>query len=85
MHKIFTVKQFLVSLPMNQISMFTEEILLRLLAEDENQSKGQEDTTGLSSGTLIKSINSTMLRILENAPPVYIYYILLDLLIKYRR
>lgn len=55
-------------------------MLNRLLAEDEG--KNSENT---ENETIVKTLNSTMLRILENANPNDIYSILFDLLIKYRQ
>ena len=55
-------------------------MLNRLLAEDET--KNAENTENES---IVKTLNSTMLRILEHANPNDAYSMLFDLLIKYRR
>lgn len=55
-------------------------MLTRLLAEDEGKNAENSDNE-----TIVKTLNSTMLRILENANPNDIYSVLFDLLIKYRQ
>lgn len=103
MNKLFQVRVFLRALPIDRISAFTEEILIKLLTEDDSQhtsssaasSAGNLDAVQqlqrtqkeeqLQMTQIIKNINSTMLRILENGHPQHIYHILLELLIKYRR
>jgi len=86
MYKCFTIKTFAKNCGIEPLKSFTEEILYRLLSEDENQAK--DDNSGnnghLNANNIIKLINSTMLRILENSRPEHIYKILLELLLKYR-
>lgn len=55
-------------------------MLNRLLAEDEGKNAENNENE-----TIVKTLNSTMLRILENANPNDIFSVLFDLLIKYRR
>lgn len=55
-------------------------MLNRLLAEDEGKT-----TDGPDSEAIVKTLNSTMLRVLENANPNDIFCVLFDLLIKYRQ
>ncbi|EAR97553.2 hypothetical protein TTHERM_00439010 (macronuclear) [Tetrahymena thermophila SB210] len=83
MYKCFTIKSFAKGCQFEPLKNFTEEILYRLLAEDENQNKEEQNQNNASG--IIKLINSTMLRILENSRPEQIYKILLELLIKYRQ
>ncbi|KAL4446462.1 hypothetical protein ABPG74_001203 [Tetrahymena malaccensis] len=83
MYKCFTIKSFAKGCQFDHLKNFTEEILYRLLAEDENQNKEEQNQNNASG--VIKLINSTMLRILENSRPEQIYKILLELLIKYRQ
>jgi hypothetical protein len=61
--------------------VFTEELLNRLLMEDEE--KGANDTK--TNDQFIKQLNATMLRVLDNAVPADIFSVLFELLIKYRR
>ena len=85
MYKCFTIKSFAKNCGIEQLKSFTEEILYRLLSEDENQTKDDNNNSGhLAANNIIKLINSTMLRILENSRPEHIYKILLELLLKYR-
>jgi len=57
-----------------------DELIAQLIAEEEIS---HMDTTETES--LIKHLNSNILRILENANPDHIFTILFDLLIKHRR
>jgi hypothetical protein len=62
------------------LRLFSEEMLNRLLAEDEERAFDTAD-----SESLVKTLNSTMLRILENSNANDMFSVLFDLLIKNRR
>ena len=79
-HKIFSIKDFTKSIVRDKLLSFTDHLLCRLLECDDLSNKEQDQ----NAGTIIKLINSTMLRILDNANPGDIYISLIDLLTKYR-
>ena len=64
----------------NNLNLYTEEMLNRLLAEDEEKHSENNENE-----TIVKTLNSTMLRILENANPNDVFSVLFDLLTKYRK
>lgn len=79
-HKLFSLKTFVGSLKIGILASFTEEMIERLLSEDENKNSSSNNTYDF-----IKLLNSIMLRMLENSNINDMFGVLLDLLIKYRR
>ena len=79
-HKICSFKDFTKSIVRDKLLSFIDHLLCRLVEWDELSNKEPDS----NSVTIIKLINSTMLRILENANPGDIYVSLIDLLTKYR-
>lgn len=79
-HKLFSLKPFVGSLKIGILASFTEEMIERLLAEDENKNNLPNN-----SYDFVKLLNSIMLRMLENSNINDMFGVLLDLLIKYRR
>jgi len=79
-HKICSIKDFTKSIVRDKLLSFIDHLLCRLVEWDELSNKEPDS----NSVTIIKLINSTMLRILENANPGDIYVSLIDLLTKYR-
>ncbi|KAM3139866.1 hypothetical protein pb186bvf_008108 [Paramecium bursaria] len=77
--RLYQVKPYVKALPYDLLCSFTEELIQRLLAEDEiKQQYDQGDNT-------VKQLNATTLRILENTNFDLIFGILFDTMIKYRR
>jgi cytoskeleton-associated protein 5 len=79
LQRLYSLQPFVRSLPYEPLCTFTEDLMLRLLAEDEHKTQYEQ------GDNFIKQLNSTTLRILENTDPNLVYAILLDLLIKHRR
>jgi len=86
-HKLCSIRVFLKSVTEDNLREFSEEILNRLLSEDEVKEGKVEDKQldKVENESLVKTLNSTMLRILENADPNDMLCVLFDLLIKNRR
>lgn len=81
LHKVVSLKIFIGSVSNSILANFTEEMIVRLLLEDEAKTTVNQN----HSYDFVKLLNSIMLRMLENSNLNEIYSILLDLLIKYRR
>lgn len=79
-HKLCSIRNFLKHVSEENLRNFTSEMLNRLLAEDEHKSFDNHENE-----SLVKTLNSTMLRILENSNPNDMFCILFDLLIQNRR
>ena len=70
------------SIDENLLLKLTEELLLRLLEEGESK---VSEAKANEAESLVKILNSAMLRLLENANPDNLYSVLFDILIKYRK
>jgi len=79
-HKLCSVRSLLRYVSEDNLRAFSEEMLNRLLAEDE-----EKTFENVENESLVKTLNSTMLRILENSNPNDMFSVLFDLLIKNRR
>mmetsp|Transcript_38603 Transcript_38603/g.34305 ORF Transcript_38603/g.34305 Transcript_38603/m.34305 type:complete len:261 (+) Transcript_38603:4361-5143(+) len=79
-HKLCSIRNFLKNVTEENLRNFADEMLTRLLAEDEHKTFENHENE-----SLVKTLNSTMLRILENSNPNDMFCILFDLLIKNRR
>lgn len=77
--RLYSLQPYARALTYDKLCPFTEDLMLRLLAEDEHKQQYEQ------GDQFIKQLNSTTLRILENTDPNLVYAILLDLLIKHRR
>ena len=77
-NKICSIKVFLTALNSQSLYYFIEEILTKLLFANLDQlgQKGEGDT-------MMRNLNSIMLRLLENCDPTNMFTVLLDLLKKY--
>jgi len=86
-HKLCSIRIFLKNITEENLREFSEEVLNRLLSEDEGKEGKPEDKQldKAENESLVKTLNSTMLRILENSDPNDMFCVLFDLLIKNRR
>ena len=86
-HKLCSIRSLVKSTSECYLRDFCEEVLVRLLAEDEEKEEADEirQLNRVENDMLVKTLNSTMLRVLENADPNDMFGILFDLLIKHRR
>jgi len=86
-HKLCSIRVFLKNITEDNLREFSEEILNRLLSEDEGKEAKPEDKQldKAENESLVKTLNSTMLRILENSDPNDMFCVLFDLLIKNRK
>jgi hypothetical protein len=87
-HKLCSSRTLMRAVNEQQLIIFTEEMLIRLISEEENKNeemKNAHDEVKASNETVIKTLNSIVLRILENSHPNVMFGVLFDLLIKYRR
>ncbi|CAD8120601.1 unnamed protein product [Paramecium sonneborni] len=77
--KLYQLKPYVNQLPYELLCGFTEEIMQRLLTEDEIKTQHE------NGDTTVKQLNSTTLRILENTSQDIMFSILFDILTKHRR
>ena len=80
LYKIASNIELISKISFNELFLLSEEVMTNLLIEDlENIGENQEGVI------IIKSLNSTMLRILENCDKTDVICVLLELIIKFRR
>jgi len=79
-HKLCSICAFLKNVTEENLKKFSEELLQRLLAEDDEKRFDAADNENL-----VKTLNAIMLRVLENAEADDMFNVLFDLLIKNRR
>ena len=79
-HKLCSIRAFLKNVTEDNLKKFSEELLQRLLAEDDEKRFEAADNENL-----VKTLNAIMLRVLENAEADDMFNVLFDLLIKNRR
>jgi hypothetical protein len=78
-HKVSTIKEIMKFITREKVFEFTEQLLTRLLID------GLEKVGEQGEGQMIiKNLNSSMLRLLENCEHTFIFCVLFDLLNKYR-
>ena len=78
-HKVCSTKIIMSELCESSLNSFTEQILIRLLTEELEKAgeKGEGEV-------MLKALNGTMLRILENSQPTMMMVVLIKLLTKYK-
>ena len=83
LHKLFTLKVFIGNLAPALLFELCEELVQRLLTEDELKNTPAGNSQHYQD--FLRHLNSIMLKMLENANFNDIYQILLDLMVKYRK
>ena len=78
-HKVSTIKEIMLHISRVKVFEFTEQLLTRLLIEGLDKVGDQGE-----GAIIIKNLNSSMLRLLENCDHTYIFCVLFDLLSKYK-
>lgn len=76
MLKMVQIKPLVQQIPFEVLNSFIDILLLSLITEDESKQETQSMNIS-ANDTIIKPLNSTVLRLLENSNQNYIFHILM--------